>query len=440
MPDEELPEATRWLVRDLVDFDVDQAQIAVLKLPESDRRQHSARLFVIAAREGSLVETAQAITDAGLTLSGIEILETAMIALAGHMPETVAGHGVLWLDEKSSALTISREEHLILARGLSVEAHALDEAAQLAVDLDADPEAATRAQDLLGPLLLEVQRSFDYYESEHRTAPVSQLTLLPCEADAALLARAMTEPLRPLRIEAFELERYFEVDEMPAARAQANIALAAGTATARADLLGDALVPGTFQEGRGGFGLDTLLRVAVLVSFLMLGVYAWSYSQLNGERQRLGELEAEHAALQAAIEARVEEQKARSTRADPAVQIEALTRLRDAGLATLRDLDRGNTDSIVPFSNIMEALARQNLENVWIERIELTDGGAEIALEGRALDAADLPTFLRGLGTEPSFASREFGTLDFVRPNDTSRGLRFRIDSRVLEGEEERLR
>lgn len=427
VPEEELPEATRWLIRDLVEFDIDQAQMAVLLLPEDDRRARTERMFVIAAREGSLLEMAEAITDAGLTLTGIEILETAMIALEAQIPTTVAGHGILWLDDKSSALTVSLDQQLLLARSLSVEMERLDEAAQWAID--GSEESLGHAHDLLSPLLLEVQRSFDYYESEYGAAPVSQLTLLPCTADSSLLAPLMTEPLHPLKVEAFDFERYFEIDEAPFASHQAKMALAAGTASASPDLLGDALVPRSFALGKGEFGLNTVLRLAAIVSVMMLALYAWNNMQLRSASEELATLQDEHAALRTTLDQRIEEQAARGARQNPEDEIESLRALRNTGLATLRDLERGNTESTIPFSSIMDALARQDLDGVWLERLEVTDGGAEIAIEGRALTASDLPIFLRGLGNEASFKSRRFRTLDFRQPSDNSYGLFFRIAS-----------
>lgn len=435
VPDEELSEATRWLIRDLVEFDVDQAQMAVLLLPEDERRARTERMFVIAAREGSLLETAQAVTDAGLHLAGIEILETTMISLEARMPQTVAGHAVLWLDDKSSALTVSIDQRLLLARSLSIDTTALDEAAQCVAD--GSEEGGHRAQDLLGPLLLEIQRSLDYYESESGGAPVSQLTLLPSSIDSALIAPLMAEPLRPLTVEHFDIERYFEIEDVPFGGVQADLVLAAGTAAAPPDLLGDALVPRALQSGTNDFGLATVLRIAALVSVMMLGLYGWNYSQLRTERVELGVLTLEQTGLEAQLTARLEEESIRAAQSDPKTEVEALRRLRDRGLRTLRDLNRGNTRSVVPFSHFMSAIARQDLQSLWVERIELGAGGSEIAIQGRTLDAADLPLFLQRLGDEPSFHSRRFQTLDFSRPDDESPGLVFRIATRQEEGTEE---
>lgn len=434
VPDEELPEATRWLIRDLVEFDIDHAQMAVVLLPEDERRARTPRMFVVAAREDPLLETAQAVVSAGLDLAGFEILETSMIALAAQMPQTVAGHGVLWLDDKSSALTISLDHRLLLARRLATDTETLDDATQLAVQ---GPEGSEhQAQEILGPLLLEIQRSLDYYESEYGSAPVTRLTVLPSAIDSTLLVSLMTEPLRPLSVESFELERFFEIEELPPGSAQSDLLLAAGAAWASPDTLGASLVPHSFRQESSGFGLDSLIRFVAAVSFMMMLLYGWNAFQLKGERETLLALEAEQQSIQDRLDRRLEDDASRSTDVDPAEELEALGRVRDAGLRTLRDLSRGNTQSIVPFSDVMTALSRQDLESLWIERIELSDGGASIAIDGRVLDAADLPTFLRRLGREPSFESRLFKTLFFSRPEDESRGLRFRIATNANETED----
>lgn len=436
IPDEELPEAARWLIRDLVDFDIDQAQMAVLLLPQDDRRARTERIFVIAAREGPLVESAEAIRDAGLVLAGAEILETAMIALEARMPQTVAGHAVLWLNDKSSALTVSIDQTLLLARSLSIETDALDEAAGLAAE--GTEEGARTAHDLLGPLLLEIQRSLDYYESESGAAPASQLTILPSAVDAGLLAPLMTEALRPLTVEAFDLVRHFEFDTAPSGGQEAEVLLAAGAACAPPDLLGSALVPHSFRGGPQGFGLDSVLRLAALVCVLMLGLYGWNRSELAREHEQLAAFEAESRTTQATVDRRLEEQAQRDARQDPAAEIDALEQVRDAGLRTLRDLNRGHSRSIVPFSQVLESLSRQDLDSIWLEEIELSAGGSEIELRGRTLAAADVPVFLRGLGREKSFETRRFRTLDFMQPGDGTTGLRFTLSTRAHAPEEPR--
>ena len=436
VPDEELPEAARWLIRDLVDFDVDQAQMAVLLLPSDDRRARTERIFVVAAREGPLVESAEAIRDAGLVLAGAEILETAMIALEARMPQTVAGHALLWLNDKSSALTVSIEQTLLLARSLSVEMGDLDEAAQLAAEGSED--GIRSAHDLLGPLLLEIQRSLDYYESESGAAPASQLTILPSAVDAGLLAPLMTEALRPLTVEAFDLVRTFDFDEAPSGGQEAEVLLAAGTACAPPDLLGSALVPQSFRSGSQGFGLESVFRLAALVCVLMLGLYGWNRSELARENEQLAAFEEESRTTQAIVNQRLEEQALRDARQDPAAEIDALEQIRDAGLLTLRDLNRGHSQSIVPFSQVLESLSRQDLDSIWLEEIELSAGGSEVELRGRTLSAAAVPVFLRGLGRESSFATRRFHTLDFMQPEDGTPGLRFTLSTRAHKVEEAR--
>lgn len=75
----------------------------------------------------------------------------------------------------------------------------------------------------------------------------------------------------------------------------------------------------------------------------------------------------------------------------------------------------------------MLGLARQDLENVWLERIEFADAGESISLAGRTLRAEDVPSFLRRLREEEVFAGRRFRTFEIERGTALARGTRIAI-------------
>ena len=95
----------------------------------------------------------------------------------------------------------------------------------------------------------------------------------------------------------------------------------------------------------------------------------------------------------------------------------------------LRDVERrgAGAGTGAAFSTILTGLARQDVDGLWLTRIELDEAGAHVALEGRALEAEEIPRFLRRLGREPAFEDRRFRQLEILRSDDGAAGLAFRL-------------
>jgi len=425
VPDDELVDATRWLIRDLVEFDVDEAQLAIITVPERSARARPPRMFVVAARPEPIARLVHAIRDAGMELHGIDIVESAMLSLESHLPEVGGGSAVLRTHDKSSVLTLAHEGRLHLARNLSVHDEAL-EAASVAA-LDGEASARTEVMQLLDPLILEIQRSLDYYESEYGQNPPTRLTLLPGSVDAAPLIAFLSEALRPLSVERFELDRWLDVEDPPRAGLHSRLTIAAGSALSDGALIGDALLPTGLRVRSESFGLAAVLRIAAAVAVFSCGHFALESDRLASERELLGRLEAERGAVESRIVGSRALRMEGSDGVDPAAEIEALRARRAARLRILRDIGNDGSASASPFSSLLDGLARQDIDEVWLERIELSEGGNTLTLHGRTLRAEDVPRFLRGLGNEPGFADRRFRTLEIERPDDGGPGLAFRL-------------
>jgi len=428
IPDEELVDATRWLVRDLIEFDVEQAGLTILTIPEDNSRARTPRMFVVAAKHEIIQELSIAIEGAGLQLAGFEIVESAMLALESRMSEVVAGSAALRIDDKASVLTLSYAKHLYLARNLHVDADSIETAAQHALN---DPSPSNpEVVELLDALLLDIQRSLDYYESEYGQAGASRLSLLPSHADLTPLLPALSEALRPIKVETYDLPHYFDFDDLPPTNTHPAMALAAGAAISDPDLIGDALLPSNAGGSTGGLGLGSVVGIAAAIAAI-LGIYSGvSWRSLGQERVALSTIESGVAGLSAEVETLRAAAAVRATQANPRKQIETLRATRDARLALLRDLGQHRSNTGATFSSLLTGLARQDIDGVWLERIVFTEGGDSIAIEGRTLEAEDVPTFLRRLGREQSFEGRNFRTFEMTRQASSSDALVFRVATR----------
>lgn len=427
IPDEELADATRWLIRDLVEIDVETAAIAVLTIPDQRGRARAPHMFVAAAREDVVSAYARTLAEAGLACAGFEIVETAMLALEANAADPVASGAMVRIEAKSSVLTLASEQQLFLARPLRVEATELEAAAERASTARPDDPAVLAA---LEPMLLDVQRSLDYYESEYGRTPATRLLLLPGCVDVDSLAPALAESLRPLRVEAWPLERCFDFAEQPPSRDLGLLALACGAAVAGDVGLGRDLLPQTLRlKDSGGFGLSRVLQAAAVLTTLGLGWAAHQSWQLRVERASLAALAGREQQLQAEVEAAATQLDA-ATASGGSIDPAELRARRDERLALLRDLGEREPGGRARFSAVLVALARQDREDVWLERIEVSESGESLALAGRALDAQGVPKLLRRLRQEPVFAGRKFASFEIERDPKPDAFLRFRVASR----------
>ncbi len=162
---DELKQALRWKIKDLIDFHINDATLDVFNLPGTVPGAPAREMYAVAARNEAIQKRVDLLTGAGIGLDVIDIPELAQRNLAALLPEDVAGVAVLSLQNKSGLITVTRQGSLYLSRALNIGHESLRTAADPAMYFD--------------HLVLELQRSLDYFESHFREAPVRHLVLAP---------------------------------------------------------------------------------------------------------------------------------------------------------------------------------------------------------------------------------------------------------------------
>ena len=82
----------------------------------------------------------------------------------------------------------------------------------------------------------------------------------------------------------------------------------------------------------------------------------------------------------------------------------------------LEALKHGSVGSTTGFSEFLRAFSRQRVEGVWLIGFDITGGGADLTIAGRALSADLVPTYLQRLNKEPPMQGRRFGSVSINRP------------------------
>lgn len=186
----ELKSAVRWRIKDLLDFHVDDAVFDVFDVPGLEERGRPRMMYVVAARTARVQEHIDLLEGAGVGLQVIDIPELAQRNIAALLPEDPTGVALLHLGAEGGLLTLTREGNLYLSRSLElgtrrmvaelppVEPHIGDG------EFTLEPEASELPpglRQLFDAVVLEVQRSIDYYESHFAMPPVSGLVIAPQE-------------------------------------------------------------------------------------------------------------------------------------------------------------------------------------------------------------------------------------------------------------------
>jgi MSHA biogenesis protein MshI len=182
VPDEELREAVRWQVKDLIDFPLEEAVVDVFRVTTDNRRDGAKTAYVVAARQALVGACARLMRQARLRIQVIDIPELALRNLACLLPEEPRGVALLYLAPHRGVIVVSRGGRLQLARDIPFGTELLSGVGNM-------------PDDPWELLALDIQRSLDFYESTFRQTPVAALALVPPARPLPDLAEALQSRL-----------------------------------------------------------------------------------------------------------------------------------------------------------------------------------------------------------------------------------------------------
>ena len=186
VPEAEMKEAVRWKLKDQVEFSIEDAFVDAFSMPVGATR-HQHMVYGVAIAGDLLKRVVECVTDAGLgPLESIDISELALRNLSWRcFPMADQSVGLLRLTGTSGLVNISRGEDLYLSRRISGVPDAFSESAW---------------QEFHEHLLLQVQRSLDYYQSA-MGQPACDMLMVASSRDwtqkvADFLSESLSMPVR----------------------------------------------------------------------------------------------------------------------------------------------------------------------------------------------------------------------------------------------------
>ncbi|NTV70937.1 MAG: agglutinin biogenesis protein MshI [Azonexaceae bacterium] len=210
-------QALRWRLKDVVDFPVDDAAIAVADIPTEGGRQ--ASVFAVVAPASVVGERMALFHEKKIPLEAIDVPEMAVRNVAVLFEEENRGLAFLALTQGDGLLTITCRGELYLSRRIEIDT---DDLAR------ADEE---RRRQMLERLALELQRTLDNFDRQYGFVSVSRL-LVASEFDCAGVVAALVENLYlpVLAADLAAVADFAAIPELRSAERQAHSMLAIGAA------------------------------------------------------------------------------------------------------------------------------------------------------------------------------------------------------------------
>jgi len=167
---EEIPRAMRWVVRDLINFPVEEAVIDIFEVPFPRVRDNVRMIYAAVMRKPVVDKIEALINPSGLSVAFIDIPELVLRNILVRNPQKLKGCVFVYLGDKGGKLILCRDEQICIARSFELKLEALGQ----------DP---VQNNKILESLALEIQRSFDYMNSVFRQNIPNVIVMAPTVLD-----------------------------------------------------------------------------------------------------------------------------------------------------------------------------------------------------------------------------------------------------------------
>lgn len=219
---DEMDSAIRWKINDLIDFDINDAVVDLFDVPDDKGSGQNRKVSAVVARMDLVRSHIDELQTAGLHLQVIDIPELALRNIASLLPEDVSGVALIYIGREDGLITITRQGTLYFSRRIQVGYDALPDTAVHADDAEA-------IQGWLDSIIIEIQRSLDYYDSQFSQPPVAGLVMTPANREIAGVTEYLNDQMGiPARM--LDVNELIDVPEKIDLELQFNCLLAIGAA------------------------------------------------------------------------------------------------------------------------------------------------------------------------------------------------------------------
>ena len=163
--DSEMIPAVTWKIKDLINYDVTHAVVDSYPMPVSSKNNQQ-QLRVVAARETVISSYVDSINSTALVLDALDVHELVPSNLHAVQQSAEKSMALLTLNSGNGLLSVYHDTDLYVSRDFMI-------------GIDQLETTSTEDESVFDALLLELQRSLDYFESFYDIGSVTDLRIFP---------------------------------------------------------------------------------------------------------------------------------------------------------------------------------------------------------------------------------------------------------------------
>jgi MSHA biogenesis protein MshI len=173
VPKEEIKDAMRWKIKDLIDYPPTEATIDTLDIPPPEgQNARNHMMFAVAAKNEVIQGAMRRCEKSRVPLSVIDIPETAQRNVAALYEADDRALGMIYFADEWGLLTVNFRAELYLARRFDVGLRQL--------------LAEASRESALERVTVEIQRTLDHFDRQFRSIPVAKVLFAPGPDTAAV--------------------------------------------------------------------------------------------------------------------------------------------------------------------------------------------------------------------------------------------------------------
>lgn len=423
VPAEEQAEAAKWRVKDMLDFDVESAVVDVFEYPKDALRGRGPQLNVRVARTSVIAQHLGLLKEAGLVANQIITADLALASLLLPQPEgSNASSVLLYLSKDYGMLVLVKKNQLYLAREFDFDFDALNEPAQ--------------QEKKLNQLTLEVQRSFDYFESQMGAAPPKQLSLSTPSATlplANMMGGALGVEVQNLSLSEQNVQKDSQ-GERPYTRLQTGL-YAFGALKAISNPAHTVnLYSDEFKPKRQALTLAQLSVACVAIIVFVAALAIWQSDVLTEKQSELTERLATVSELQDKVDSLQSEFDSLTEDEGLISQNKGLRNDIEAYRALLGELGSQEQAFSFRYSELLTVLARHKPEKLWLTGFGVDSNEGRLLITGETLLPKEITVFLESLQSEKILSRQGFGSLEVSEHKEREGLYTFSLRSARKEG------
>ncbi|ASP37186.1 hypothetical protein CHH28_00130 [Bacterioplanes sanyensis] len=422
VPDDELSDAMRFRVKDMLANPIEDMVVQATRLPDDAYRGRLDMAFVSAVRRDHLRSLVDWCQQQELQLCNISLSQFHLLNLMAELgPEQSVA--LLRLDAHDGALYVYYDGALYLERPLAIGCNDLKQITQ-------EGEFALETDSQLERLSLELQRSMDFYESQIGMGSIGQIWILkPDHGDLddtmPLLETALNVPVRQIVLDT----QFNQMADDDAGLSASLLTALGGVSPMRTDVKQhinfyvEEFHPPTLAKPVAYLLASLAINGALL---LVMGVVLWWLATQQVQETEQWQLQRE----QVSEELQQLQDSLPPLQQDPdlVAQQQRLQQQRIGAQAALSYLTRGQLEESQSFTRMLRGLGQVANQGVWLQGVRIDDGGESLALRGYLQRPQQLSSYVEALLQQPGYRGRAFRHIQIEEVEDQS-WLQFELAS-----------